>query len=142
MLRLLLASDGSPGSLRAADWISTKFSPNDLQLRVASVSRHPVDVGSPVIAALPDYAGSLEDPALQEAQEACHRTQEHLRAFPGPAVILSGQTIVTALLNYAADHPFDALVAGRRSQAGVARLLGSISSELAAHSPIPVWIIP
>ncbi|PSR23517.1 MAG: hypothetical protein C7B45_02975 [Sulfobacillus acidophilus] len=141
-MTLLLASDGSEGALKAARWIMEHFGPEHWQVTVASVSRTPTVMGSPTFATLPSYADTIEDAAVQEARQACEQTMTVLEGWHVDCTVLTGPSIADALIGYVRSHPVDAIVVGRRSHSLSRHLLGSISSELASHSPIPVWVIP
>lgn len=141
-LSLLLASDGSEGSLNAARWIMEHFQPDDVHVTVATVSRTPMVMGSPTFATLPAYSESMEDVAVQEAHEACQKTQQVLQGFNAQGAVIGGRSIAETLISYIASHSQDAIVVGRRSHSLSRHLLGSISTELVTHSPVPVWVIP
>lgn len=141
-LSLLLASDGSDGALRAAQWVAERFTREDVRITVATASRSIIDVGSPVFAAVPAYAEPLEDAAAETARQACKKTEQALGEFDIKGVVLEGRTIAGALIAYAEERGFDAIVAGRRGHSLTHVLLGSISSELTHRSSVPVWVIP
>lgn len=142
MLHVLLASDGSDGAIRAADWIADHFDPDSIRITVASASRSPIDMGSPTFSPLPDYASSLDEVAHQDAVQACRLTQDKLSRFQSEGIVIGSGTIVDAIVAYLADHPVDAIVAGRRSHSLSRAILGSVSKELTDRSPVPVWIVP
>ena len=139
-LRVILASDGSEGSLRAAAWLKSNFSPKDLQITVATVHHAPIDVGSPTFAPEPAYAEPMEDAAVNEARRALSRTQEALAAFAPDCHVIGGTPMAEVLIQFAADHQADVIVTGRRARGGLG--LGSISRALAHNSHVPVWVIP
>ncbi len=139
-LRVVLASDGSEGSLRAAEWIKSHFSPDDVRIIVATVHHAPIDVGSPTFAPEPAYAESMEDAAINEARRAVSRTEEALADFRPECHVIGGTPMPDMLIQFAADHHADVLVTGRRARGGLG--LGSISRALTHNSPIPVWVIP
>jgi nucleotide-binding universal stress UspA family protein len=84
----------------------------------------------------------MEDAAVQEAHKACERTLNELEAFHADRVVIAGRSIADALIAYVESNPVDAIVVGRRSHSLSRHLMGSISGELASHSPTPVWVIP
>ncbi|NMP23204.1 universal stress protein [Sulfobacillus harzensis] len=141
--RVVLASDGSEGALRAAQWLDQHFSPDEVQLTILTVSHNPVVVGSPNFSPMPAYGMAMEDAAGEAAKEAAKKTLDVLANLKGKAVVIGGKSIVPAIIDYVKAHPADAIVIGRRGHSAVHNILvGSVSSGLVDHSPIPVWLIP
>lgn len=141
--QLVLASDGSEGALRAARWLTERFSPEEAELTILTVAHTPTVVGSPNFASMPAYGMAMEDAADSEAHQAAQKTLAMLQSWHPRASIITGSSVVPAIVAYLNDHPVDALVIGRRGHAAVRNLLvGSVSSGLVNQSPIPVWLIP
>lgn len=139
-LRVVLASDGSEGSLRAAEWMKTHFSPDEVRMIIVTVHHAPIDVGSPTFAPEPGYAEPMENAAIHEARRAVARTEAALADFQPECHVIGGTPMPEMLIQFAADHQADVIVTGRRARGGLG--LGSISRALAHSSPVPVWVIP
>ncbi len=142
-IRLVLASDGSDGALRAAQWIDQNFSSEEVDLTVLTVSHNPVVVGSPNFSPMPAYGMAMEDAASEGAKEAAKKTLDTFRKIQAKAVVIGGKSIVPAICDWVKQNPCGAIVIGRRGHSAVHNLLvGSVSSGLVDHSPVPVWLIP
>ncbi len=140
---LILASDGSAGAQKAAEWIRQHFTAETAQVTVLTVSHNPVDLGSSDFAPTPAYSEALEDAATNDARDAAHDTASWLQDFHPQVMVISGRSIVPAIIAYVEQHPADAIVIGRREHSLVHNLLvGSVSSGLISESSIPVWLIP
>jgi nucleotide-binding universal stress UspA family protein len=92
----------------------------------------------------PEYSADLEA-AIRAADALLEAEAAAVQADGGPSVereSLAGTQPARTLLEAAASGRFDLLVMGTR---GLGRLqsvlLGSVSAQVAAHSPIPVLIV-
>lgn len=143
ILHVTLASDGSVGALRAADWIKAHFAPDEITLTILAVSHNPTDLGSANFAQTVTNSDVLEEAAMEAARKAGETTEATLHDFHPVLAVIGGRSIVPAIMDYIKEHPTDAIVIGRRGHSLVHNLLiGSVSSGLSAHSTVPVWMIP
>jgi nucleotide-binding universal stress UspA family protein len=141
MKRVLVAIDGSEGSLTAVDWAADFAETSGAEVIAASV------YGVEPIATMAGYA-------IPEDMEAQWRTElqsdldgqwtARLREL-GIAVT----TVVTEgrpgdeLLRIAQENHVDLVVVGTRGRGGVREmLLGSVSHFLTTHAPCPVVVVP
>lgn len=142
-IRLVLASDGSDGALRAAGWIDQHFLSHEAQVTVLTVSHNPVVVSSPSFSSMPAYGMAMEDAASERAKEAAKKTLHAFGNIQANAVVIGGKSIVPAICDWITQNPCDAIVIGRRGHSVVHNfLVGSVASGLIDHSPVPVWLIP
>lgn len=138
---LVMASDGSEGALKAAHWLAHHFDTEDIQrLTVLSVGHHPAVMGSATFNQMPAYAMAMEEAADEDAKQATTVTMEVLKKFSTQGTVISGGSVVPAIVSYLHDHPADALVVGKSGHS-IKNLLGSVSGGLVNQSPIPVWVI-
>ncbi|MCY0878576.1 MAG: universal stress protein [Firmicutes bacterium] len=141
-LRLVLASDGSPGALAAARWIRDHCA-HESVVYVVTVAEGVVEVDAPTFSALPEYAESMDNAAESRARQAIAATARVLDGFPVHPTILNGSGVGDTLLRFLETVPADALVVGRRGSSWVRQMtMGSVSQFLAQRSPVPLWIIP
>lgn len=134
--RWIVGSDGSAGSGRAVDWCVGYSSGRVLNLHVLRAWHLPA-------AALPE--GAMMDPEDFEPTEAHHDLDKFAEALDQ-----SGVDVTSSIeLGGAADRltraseDRDLLVVGSRGRGGFARLLlGSVSSQCAAHARVAVAVVP
>ena len=148
---LLLATDGSEGSLAAAGLAG--FLARDCNARVSIVSVHSeAALLLPGItdAALPGSAPFAVFPRKEAKQHVEKATTEHI--FPDAERTLGfvpggvekyqlwGHT-TEEICNFAAENNVNMIIVGRRGQASFKNLLlGGISSQLVAHAPCAVAV--
>ncbi len=140
-LRLLIATDGSPGALRAVQWIASHCDAQATEVVLVSVVRTPVEIDPPAFTPIPGYSASIDDAVQKEARDSLKASIDSLGDFHPETFVVDGRDVPDALLAFADNHHIDVLVVGRRSHA-VSQLMGSVSGRLAHQSPIPVWVIP
>lgn len=124
-LSLLVASDGSDGALHAAEWLTSHFDAETVTITVVTVSRSPVDMGSPTFSTVPAYSKPLTEAAEQEAVEANRKTAQILKSFHPSTRVIVGPTIGDALAAFSLKHHIDAIVVGRRNHSLARHVLGS-----------------
>lgn len=140
-LRILFATDGSPGASHALDLLASSFDPSGLAtVEVISVVRQPQ--------VPPDHAASATVLALieQDQRDAAERyvtaAAARLRAggIEAVGVVRDGhpaQTIIT----HAAAGRHDLTVLGTRGLSGLRRqMIGSVSGKVARYSPTSVLV--
>lgn len=132
---ILVGVDGSSGSLRALDWaIIEAKARNSALLLVNSVPS--------VFIAAPAIATSYLEGAEREAKRILAEAAERAKAQGVDAQTLVAQGDAAGVLVRQSENAGLAVV-GKRGRGGFAgRLLGSVSSGLAAHAKCPTVIIP
>ena len=151
MFKILLATDGSEGSLRAARFTAGIAKPLDAQVTVLTV--HDDDIimvhaMGPAVwpAAVPDATLNIDEIKAATEKQSLATTLSETKAALGdlPQVELAqiwGHT-AEAICDYASENGFDLIVIGSRGRSAFARLLlGSISTQVAHHSPCPITIV-
>lgn len=148
---ILLATDGSEGALRAAKFTAELAS--SLAARVQILTVHDDDVlmlhaMGPAVwpAAVPDASLNVEEIKSATERKAQDTTLRETRAalgdLPNVAVDQIWGHTAEAICDYAAQHHVDLIVIGSRGRSAFARLLlGSVSTQVAHHSPCPVTIV-
>ncbi|MFT4582554.1 MAG: nucleotide-binding universal stress UspA family protein [Gammaproteobacteria bacterium] len=149
--RILLATDGSEGSLRAARFVASLALPLAAHVTMLSVHSEEalmMQTMGPVAwpAALPDSGLNFEEiKAATEKQAALTTLQETKQALgnlPDVEIVQVWGQIAEAICDYASANSIDLIVIGSRGHSTFARLLlGSVSSQVAQHSPCPVTIV-
>ena len=155
---ILLCTDGSPSSRRAADYIAQFPLPRNIQLHVMHVLS-PLAAPEPYIttrmagmSAIPPLSSHEVDKAASRQAEAeehqglmlLTQTVDALKAsqFETVSVIRSGDT-ATEILEYAEAQDVNLIVTGSRGLSAVKGwLLGSVSRKLIYHSKCSVLVIP
>jgi nucleotide-binding universal stress UspA family protein len=140
---VVVATDGSPGALRAAQWVDQHFDPDSAKVTVVTVE-HPV---IPLLLE-PAPAEAFEDTirnamhdARRQADEALEKTAKSLERF-GPATVRLQGPPVEALIRYLEQQRPDVVVVGRHGHTAMQRLLlGSISRGVLQRSPVPVIVV-
>jgi len=135
---IVVGVDGSPGSLRALRWSSARedrFGPS----RVVLVWEYPLWSSASLMAG----AGAMP-PAQQmadAAQEALHAALADVRPdLADDAVVREGST-ATVLLDEATSASL--LVVGSRGHGALtSALLHSVGASCAAHTPVPMVVVP
>ena len=149
--KILLATDGSDGAMHATRFAATIARAMDASITVLIV--HDDDVlmlhaMGPAVwpAAVPDSTINVEE--IKGATEK--KTEE--TTFKDTREALTGVNDINfdqiwghtaeAICDYASNGNFDLIVIGSRGRSVFARLLlGSVSTQVAHHSPCPVTIV-
>lgn len=139
MTRVLLATDGSAGSLHAAA-VGTRLLGSDAEL----VLLH-------VVPAIPDTAptgrltsGAMEPARLETAEEGRSILERAAEALGVEAerVLADGDPAV-AICQVAEERDVDAIVVGARGVGPIRRaLLGTVSGQVAHEATRPVLVVP
>lgn len=139
---VVVGTDGSPGSHRAAAVAAAVATRNDAELHIITVVRPPEGwwgvVGSP--------------PTPQAVANAFTRAQSEILQTTVAAVGADAAAAITSqeigdpagvLMNYCADRDADLLVVGRRGAGLVERMVvGSVADRVVHHAPCPVLVVP
>ena len=148
---VLLATDGSEGSLQAAKFVAAVSGPLKAQVTILTVHSNEVlmlnPMGTTVLpAATPETSLNLDEIRTAIEDQASNTiiadTQAELGDLPNIEVKqLWGQT-AEIICDYAQDYDVDLIVIGSRGRSAFERLLlGSVSTQVAQHSPCPVTIV-
>ena len=142
VLNVLLATDGSDASLRAAHFVARTLDPARARVQVHTVLSASLDPTG--------YFGDLSDAderratieaAAEEATRPCRDLLE-AAGFPTTRSTSLGHPPDQVLA--AAQHgPADLVVVGSRGlRAPAAMILGSVSTHLIHHATMPVLVVP
>ncbi len=136
---ILVAVDGSDHARRAALTAARFAREVGASLTLVTVYHQP-----PGFQGEPDYSDDLEA-AIRRAEAVLDAEVAAVDADGGPAVereALAGTQPGRTLLDAAESGRHDLLVMGTRGQGRIqSALMGSVSAQVAAHSPIPVLIV-
>ncbi len=139
-MRLLLATDGTPGALTAVDLVAGLRWPSDLVVDVVAV----VDAGAPAAFAFSPvhvvhgYDEERTASALATAREATARLGRH--GIMASARVLHGRE-ADAIVQRAVETEASLIVCGSRGHGPLrSKLLGSVSAEVAQRAPCSVLV--
>jgi nucleotide-binding universal stress UspA family protein len=142
-MRILLAVDGSPYSVTAADAVSKRPWPPGTIVRVLSAVENIVP---PAVELWYDAGGNLEETRRQITSQA-----ERLTAEVAETVRASGLTVETAvrdgdprsvIIDEATEWDADLIVVGSHGYTGIKRLLlGSVAQSVVSHAPCSVEVV-
>ncbi|MCL8209128.1 MAG: universal stress protein [Actinomycetia bacterium] len=141
--RILIATDGSPGALRAAQWAASALGEavDDIIL-LAVADRSPAPASTALVLLSGEDDPGLAEPALQDAGRAIVATRAVLGDRPARGAIMHGAPAEGILRGIDWFRP-DAVVLGKRGRGRSGRrLLGSVAAAVAARSPVPVFVVP
>lgn len=149
--KILLATDGSEGSMLAAKFTATLA--ESLGAKVTVLTVHDDDVlmlhaMGPAVwpAAVPDASLNVEEIKAATEKKASETTLADTKAALGELANVTVDQIwghtAEAICDYASEQAFDLIVIGSRGRSAFSRLLlGSVSTQVAHHSPCPVTIV-
>jgi nucleotide-binding universal stress UspA family protein len=149
--KILLATDGSDGALRAAKFAARLAAP--LQARITILTVHDDDLMlyeamGPAMwpAPIPDATMDIEAFKRACEQRAVETTLAEAQAALGDFTNVEPVQVwghgARTICEYAATGQFDLIVIGSRGRSAFARLLlGSVSAQVAQHAPCPVTIV-
>lgn len=149
--KILLATDGSEGSLHAAAFTQTIARANNATVTILTVHDEDVlllNVMGPAVwpAAVPDASVNIEEIKVATEKRALESTLADTQAALGDLKNVDlaqiwGHT-AEAICDYAEANAIDLIIIGSRGRSAVSRLLlGSVSTQVAHHSPCPVTIV-
>ena len=138
--RVVVGSDGSPGSIRALAWAGNEAREHGAKLHVVTAYTVPAP---PLAVGYGAPPWREEDEWREDAAAILHQTlREALGEDPGveiAAEVVAGSP-AKALID--ASEQADLLVVGTRGHGGFAgMLLGSVSQHLAAHAACTVAVV-
>lgn len=145
-MKILLAVDGSAGSVAAAEELAARPLTESTQIRIVSVVEIPF-VPTPDTWALPEsYLTEMEKAAEEQAQKAVTDASQQLVAAHGGRADISSAVIQghpkEAILDEAQKWGADLIIMGSHGYRGWQRfLLGSVSQAVASHAHCSVQIV-
>lgn len=140
--RIVIGLDGSGGSDHALEWAIDMAKRLDAEIVAVHVDSLPTFIPAPMGLAPPAETPEQREELQQTfAKEWCTPLRQagvHFRAL-----IEEGTPTGLVLIDVALREGADMIVVGSRGLNGVTEmLLGSVSHQVAHHSPIPVVIVP
>ncbi|CAB1130029.1 putative Universal stress protein UspA [Candidatus Hydrogenisulfobacillus filiaventi] len=144
---ILLASDGGPGALRAADWVRAQWAGTDAEVIVA-VAEVPLPGGAYSLTIVPEGGADeaiylAPETASELAVAALRETERHLAGMARVrGTIWRGKPVPAILTAIRQLRPGLVVVGRRNLSRGERLLLGSVSAGVVAHSPVPVLVVP
>jgi nucleotide-binding universal stress UspA family protein len=141
--RILVATDGSQSSLRAAKYAVRLARRYQAELIVVSVIQRPsrTHMKHPAAARLERYYKYASRNAEQWIDKV-KPLAESLGVNVTSRVLQGATSIVKAITDYAANEKVDLIVVGRRGTGGFKRLLlGSVSNGVVNHAASPVLVV-
>ncbi len=140
--RIVIGLDGSAGSTHALQWAIDLAKRLDGEVVAVHVDSPQIYIPAPMgilpPAETPEQRRDLGEAFATEWCLPLRRSGVRFRA-----TIEDGSPTSTALIEVALREGADMIVVGARRLNGVAEfLLGSVSHQVAHHSPIPVVIVP
>jgi nucleotide-binding universal stress UspA family protein len=142
-MRYLLASDGSPSSIRAAEWIS-KHLPGDEKYELFLVFVFPIPPPTDLYAGIVSFP---DDPSDERVRNVARRvfdvTRRALGGFQGSIheVVLAG-TPAQQIIELADTQRVDLIVTGTRGHSSSTELyLGSTSNAVVHRALCPVLTV-
>ena len=144
-MNALLATDGSPGAIEAAQRVLSLLHP---QMAIAVIAVIP-ETEDPM-----DTAGGIEGPLItveeanqehlideRQARSALRKTRDAVGA-PATSEMIEARNAGDVLCRIAAERRVDLLVVGGSDKGWFQRLVhGSVMDYVAHHSPCPVLIV-
>jgi nucleotide-binding universal stress UspA family protein len=140
--RIVVGLDGSAGSAHALDWAIEMARRIDAEIVAVHVDSLPTYMPAPMgILPPPDTPEQRAEVDQTFATDWCAPLRQSGVRFR--TIIEEGTPTGMALIEVARREGADMIVVGSRGLNGVTELLlGSVSHQVAHHSPIPVVIIP
>jgi nucleotide-binding universal stress UspA family protein len=143
---ILVAVDGSPNSMRAAEMAVDLAKKNGAHLYVLSVISTPVFAATGIQeTASPGAAGEFFDKAKKDAEGIVAGVVSKANAEGLKVrgeIIENVPSVVEAISDYAEEWKVELIIVGTRGLSGFKKLLlGSVSSALVAHAPCSVLVI-
>lgn len=139
-MRVLLATDGTPGALTAVDLVAATRWPSDVVVDVVAVvdARSPMPFAFAPVPVLHGYAEERAANALAVAREAASRLARH--GVMATAHVLHGRE-ADVIVQRAIETEASLIVVGSRGHGALrARLLGSVSAEVVEHAHCSVLV--
>ena len=147
-ISILLATDGSPEALAAAEWVDRWAHPEGTKITLLTVISPPtmswtVGAGSFVLdgEAFGKTLSEIMETEKLAAEKALAATRSQLtHCLPVKEEVLAG-TPAKVIVEYAKKHHIDSIVMGRRGHSALGNLMGSVSFGVLNRSSVPVTIV-
>ena len=149
--KILLATDGSEGSLTAARFAASIAEPLGAKITILTVHNDDAliqNVMGPTVlpATIPNSALNFEEFKASTEKHAASTTLADTKAALGDFSNIAVDQIwghtAEAICKYAGAKRFDLIVIGSRGRSKFARLmLGSVAAQVTQYSPCPVTIV-
>ncbi|MCY0898463.1 MAG: universal stress protein [Firmicutes bacterium] len=147
-MSILLATDGSPEALAAAEWLDRWVHPETVTITLVTVISPPslswtVGAGGYMLDAdvYTKTYQQLIDEEKEAAEKAMRDTAQQLKACPPAKEEILVGAPAKAIVEYATAHHIDLIVMGRRGHSALGNLMGSVSFGVLHRSPVPVTIV-
>jgi nucleotide-binding universal stress UspA family protein len=139
-MRVLVAVDGSPGSLVGVSLVNGLSWPTGTTIRFVSAIHEIQEIGYGLFG-VPRPELNIEQPYLEDLQGALRTALESVpKGVTGESAVVHGRP-ADAILGDASQFEPDLIVAGSRGHGPIATmLLGSVSAELVDRAPCPVLV--
>ena len=140
--RIVIGLDGSAGSTHALQWAIDMARRLDAEVVAVHVESLPTYIPAPMgilqPAETPEQRADLEEALATEWCLPLRKSGVRFRA-----ILEEGAPAATGLIEVGLREGADMIVVGSRGHNAVTEfLLGSVSHQVAHHSPIPVVIVP
>lgn len=141
-MKILLAIDDTPGSHHALERLAELTPREGREVLVLHVY-HPHALEAALVGNV-GYIPAGDEAAAKHAQRVVVRACDRLERDGIQARALRRMGVATdAILTVAREEKVDLLVIGTHHASAIAKLLfGSVTETLAAHSPVPLLIVP
>lgn len=131
MRKLLLPIDGSDRSLKAIDWVESRYSPNDVDITILIVREDLNDVRSQA-----EY-----EQAKMESQPILQKNASLLNKFSVNTQFRFGRAGEEILI-YAKENKIDTIVMTKSTKSGWSRFIGSVTTYVVKYADCVVVIVP
>jgi nucleotide-binding universal stress UspA family protein len=141
--KIVIGLDGSAGSIHALQWAIDMAKRLDGEIVAVHVDNPQIYVPAPPMGLLPPAETPQQRADLSEALATEWCLPLRKSGVPFRASLEEGTPIGAVLIEVATREGAEMIVVGSRGLNGVTEfLLGSVSHQVAHHSPIPVVIVP
>lgn len=146
-MSILLATDGSPEALAAAEWLDRWNVPEGAAVTLVTVISPPSTTwtggGGYVLDAgiyEKTYQEILDADKLEAHEVLANTAKEITQCRVVREEVLIGQP-ARAIVEYAKTHHIDLIIMGRRGHSALGNLIGSVSFGVLQRSSVPVTIV-
>ncbi len=147
-IAILVATDGSPEALAAAEWLDRWAQPERTKITVVTVITPPGaswTMGTSGFVIDGDVFGKTLQELFEEEKELAKQSLANTRAQlshcpPVKEEVLAGSP-AKAIVEYAKKYHMDLIVMGRRGHSALGNLMGSVSFGVLNRSSVPVTVV-
>lgn len=140
-MRILVAVDGSAGSIVARDLVASLDWPTGTEITLLAAYQVPIDWTGGVASTM-DWVGDVEDATRDSLVEQLRSVAEPLtaRGWSVDRVVVRGRA-ATAIIDVARERDADLIVTGSRGHGPLrSMLLGSVANEVVNDAPCAVLV--